>query len=66
MKRNEFRPVPDHSRAGISEAYEAALYSAAFQRMEENEMKQFDRNARATRMPGDGRFCSGGGCVYVI
>lgn len=32
--------IPDHDREAISEALEAALYCAAFQRMEESEMKQ--------------------------
>jgi len=32
--------IPNHDRMAISEALEAALYCAAFQRMEESEMKQ--------------------------
>ena len=37
--RHEAR-IPDHDRAAVAEALEAALYRAAFQRMEEAEMKQ--------------------------
>lgn len=37
--RHEAR-IPDHDREAVSEALEAALYCAAFQRMEEAEMKQ--------------------------
>ena len=32
--------IPEHDRASVSEALEAALYCAAFQRMEEMEMKR--------------------------
>ena len=38
MKRYEDF-IPDHSREAVSEALEAALYRAAFQRLEEKEMK---------------------------
>ena len=37
--RQEAR-IPDHDRAAVSEALEAALYRAAFQRMEDSEMKK--------------------------
>lgn len=47
MKRNQFPVIPDHSRSAISEAYEAALYCAAFQRMEEEEMKQFKAQSKS-------------------
>lgn len=34
-------PIPDNSRAAISEAYDAALIRAAFQRMEVDDMKKY-------------------------
>ena len=32
--------IPNHDREAVSEALEAALYRAAFQRLEESEMKK--------------------------
>ena len=44
--------IPDHDRKAVSEALEAALYCAAFQRMEESEMKRLlsDINRTGKRM----------------
>ena len=38
--------IPEHDRASVSEALEAALYCAAFQRMEEMEMKRMVTDIR--------------------
>ena len=54
--RHEAR-IPDHDREAISEALEAALYRAAFQRMEEAEMKQLlsemNRGEKNVAIPAD-------------
>lgn len=44
--------IPDHDRVAVSEALETALYCAAFQRMEESEMKRLlsDINRTGKRM----------------
>ena len=45
MKRHDAF-IPEHDRASVSEALEAALYCAAFQRMEEMEMKRMVTDIR--------------------
>ena len=56
MKQNY--AIPDHSRAALAEAYEAALFSLAFQQLEEEELQMLQQRIKAQPRPVGHRAAS--------